>query len=182
MACLLVGHRNHSLMPDILRYCQHIVCFELLMRYVLLLVEMNCRSWYFLFLSKECFRQMFQNCTSLKTVPQGFLPATTLAESCYRGMFENTAIERAPDLLVETLNANLWYQTMFNKCKSLNCVKCLATNAGDNNGETYTQNWMNEVPDDATRTFVRKTGAQWASGKNGIPSNSAIEDWPPTSA
>lgn len=131
-------------------------------------------------LSKECFRQMFQNCTSLKTVPQGFLPATTLAESCYRGMFENTAIERAPDLLVETLNANLCYQYMFNKCKGLNYVKCLATNAGDNNGETYTQNWMNEVPDDATRTFVRKTGAQWASGKNGIPSNWTIEDYPPT--
>lgn len=131
-------------------------------------------------LSTECFRQMFQNCTSLKTVPQGFLPATTLAESCYRGMFENTAIERAPDLLVETLNANLCYQYMFNKCKSLNYVKCLATNAGDNNGDTYTQNWMNEVPDDATRTFVRKTGAQWASGKNGIPSNWTIEDYPPT--
>ena len=123
---------------------------------------------------------MFQNCTSLKTVPQGFLPATTLAGSCYRGMFENTAIERAPDLLVETLNASLCYQYMFNKCKSLKYVKCLATNAGDSDGNTYTQNWMKDVPNDDTRTFVRKNGAQWASSIHGIPSNWRIEEYPPS--
>jgi hypothetical protein len=43
---------------------------------------------------------MFLNCTGLTTAPE--LPATRLAESCYRQMFSG--------------------------CKNLNYIKCLATN------------------------------------------------------
>ena len=48
-------------------------------------------------LAKNCFRQMFSNCSALTTSPD--LMATTLAESCYRGMFINCInLTHAPNI------------------------------------------------------------------------------------
>jgi hypothetical protein len=41
-------------------------------------------------LADSCYRQMFFDCTSLTTAPA--LPATTLADSCYHYMFYNTKV------------------------------------------------------------------------------------------
>ena len=79
-------------------------------------------------LSKGCFEDMFSHCTSLATIPNNLLPATTLAEDCYRGMFQYTNIEHAPDLLVEDISSSPnCYRYMFYSCKKLNYIKCLTT-------------------------------------------------------
>ena len=49
-------------------------------------------------LFNDCYRSMFQNCTSLTTAPE--LPATTLASYCYQSMFQG--------------------------CSNINYIKCLA--------------------------------------------------------
>ena len=68
-------------------------------------------------LSDDCYRCMFQNCTSLTTAPE--LHATTLAESCYAYMFFGcTSLIDAPELPSITL-AQTCYYGMFRGCTSL---------------------------------------------------------------
>ena len=60
---------------------------------------------------------MFSGCTSLVAAPA--LPATTLAQSCYRSMFTGCAsLVNAPALPATTL-ANSCYDSMFAGCSSL---------------------------------------------------------------
>ena len=64
-----------------------------------------------------CYREMFQGCASLTTVPK--LLATTLASGCYQQMFKGcTSLTTAPELPATTL-ANLCYNNMFYGCTSL---------------------------------------------------------------
>lgn len=68
-------------------------------------------------LSQYCYDGMFQHCTSLITTPE--LPATTLANWCYVSMFHYcTSLTEAPELPAITL-ANGCYQGMFRYCSSL---------------------------------------------------------------
>ena len=68
-------------------------------------------------LANYCYRYMFQGCTSLTQAPA--LPATTLAAYCYFGMFQDcTSLTQAPALPATTL-ANYCYQYMFQDCTSL---------------------------------------------------------------
>ena len=68
-------------------------------------------------LAYSCYYNMFSGCTSLATAPE--LPATTLAESCYNSMFEGcTSLQTAPELPATTL-ASSCYEYMFSGCKSL---------------------------------------------------------------
>ena len=68
-------------------------------------------------LADSCYRYMFQSCTSLTTAPE--LPATTLADSCYRQMFYGCSkLTTAPELPA-TLLATACYYNMFNGCTSL---------------------------------------------------------------
>ncbi len=117
-------------------------------------------------LSTACFQDMFSECKSLATIPDNYLPATTLAKDCYRGMFQSTAITKAPELLVETLSSN-WsncYRYMFYGCKSLSYIKCLATNPS----ASYTTNFTGGGVA-AAGTFVKKSNVTWPRGANGIP-------------
>ena len=71
-------------------------------------------------LAEECYRGMFQGCTSLTTAP--VLPADTLAAYCYYEMFKGcTGLTTAPALNATTL-ANGCYYSMFFDCTSLNTV------------------------------------------------------------
>ena len=64
-----------------------------------------------------CYSQMFCGCTSLTTAPE--LPATTLAENCYNGMFYNCrSLISCPQLPVTTLVSSC-YVDMFRYCTSL---------------------------------------------------------------
>ena len=65
----------------------------------------------------DCYRHMFDYCTSLTTAPA--LPATTLADSCYNSMFWNCdSLTSAPSLPATTL-ADSCYSVMFYGCDSL---------------------------------------------------------------
>lgn len=68
-------------------------------------------------LTERCYFGMFQGCTSLVTAPT--LPAETLAQFCYAAMFYGcTSLVTAPTLPATTL-ANQCYVNMFRGCTSL---------------------------------------------------------------
>ena len=74
-------------------------------------------------LAGSCYQQMFFNCTSLTTAPE--LPATTLARSCYYSMFYGcTGLTTVPELPAMTLQPNC-YQAMFYGCTGLTTAPAL---------------------------------------------------------
>ena len=74
-------------------------------------------------MAEYCYRYMFEGCTSLTTAPE--LPATTLANSCYNNMFKDcTALTTAPALPATTLDTSC-YRYMFNGCTSLTTAPAL---------------------------------------------------------
>lgn len=125
-------------------------------------------------LRKGCFQDMFAHCTALVNIPDNLLPATTLAVDCYRGMFQDTGLTRAPFLLVETLSWNDCYRYMFYGCKKLSYIKCLANNPST----TYTTNFTGGGVA-ASGTFVKAASATWPTGINGIPSGWTVVDETP---
>ena len=83
-------------------------------------------------LTEACYRGLFKGCTGLTRAPK--LPATTLAEFCYAGMFMGcTSLTEAPELPATKLEKGC-YVKMFEGCTNLKYVKCLANEnivAGD---------------------------------------------------
>ena len=72
----------------------------------------------------SCYRGMFYGCTSLLATP-AVLPATTLAENCYADMFGNcAALVYTADLPATTLAAGC-YSGMFQNCASLKNASAL---------------------------------------------------------
>ena len=68
-------------------------------------------------MASNCYKYMFQGCTSLIQAPA--LPATTLAGSCYSYMFYDcTSLIQAPALPATTLAGSCYYK-MFQGCTSL---------------------------------------------------------------
>ena len=111
---------------------------------------------------------MFQNCSSLTAAPA--LPATELANSCYRQMFRGcTGLTAAPELPATTLVQQCYYQ-MFSVCSNLSSVTCLATSGI--NESSSTTSWLNGAGSNVTgtKTFTAATSATWPEGNNGIPS------------
>ena len=93
-----------------------------------------------------------------------FLPATTLADNCYMGMFfKCTGLTAAPALPATSLTTSC-YNSMFYGCTSLKSVTCLATNISVTG---CTNNWLNNVATGGT--FYRAYGVAWSSGASGIP-------------
>ena len=81
-------------------------------------------------LANSCYKYMFYGCQSLTKAPE--LPATTLTDHCYGFMFPGcTSLTEAPELPATTL-ANYCYQYMFSGCTSLTKAPVLpATTLGD---------------------------------------------------
>lgn len=68
-------------------------------------------------LADNCYRNMFEECTSIAEAPE--LPATKLAPYCYYDMFSGcTALTEVPDLLAKELPEHC-YQYMFSSCEAL---------------------------------------------------------------
>lgn len=136
-------------------------------------------------MGQGCFMDMFSECANLATVPSDYLPATTLAVDCYRGMFQSTALTRAPDLLVEDIaNCGNCYRYMFYNCANLTYIKCLARNPWPtpnpvpNTSAPYTQNWVQKVTkNDQNRIFVRNDEmiTDWPTSDHGIPSGWTVK-------
>ena len=120
-------------------------------------------------LASSCYRNMFDGCTSLTTAP--VLPATTLTTSCYGSMFEGcTSLTTAPELPATTL-VNYCYNYMFQNCTSINYIKAMFTTTPTS---TYTGNWVNGVS--ATGTFVKNSAATWTDvGTYAVPSGWTIQ-------
>ena len=121
-------------------------------------------------LANSCYDSMFYRCTSLTTAPE--LPVTALANNCYRNMFwDCTSLTTAPVLPATTLVGGCYYY-MFYGCTSLNHIKCLATDISANN---CTTDWVSGVA--STGTFVKNSNmASWTEGNSGIPTGWTIID------
>ena len=117
-------------------------------------------------LTPHCYRALLANSPSLVVAPS--LPATTLAESCYRYMFQDASIVSSPDLLVETLVIDC-YEGMFDDCHNLNYIKCMAK---DISASACTFGWTQGVA--TYGTFVKDANTEWELGQNGIPTRWAI--------
>ena len=74
-------------------------------------------------LANYCYREMFTYCTALTTPPE--LPAKTLAELCYCLMFSGcTGLTTAPALPAKSLAKSCYFQ-MFNGCTALTMAPTL---------------------------------------------------------
>ena len=81
-------------------------------------------------LADYCYRNMFYYCTSLTSAP--VLPATTLEDLCYGSMFGRcTSLTSAPVLPATTL-ANSCYDSMFYGCTSLTSAPALPATTLEN--------------------------------------------------
>lgn len=117
------------------------------------------------------FYNLFYNCTTIKGVTSGFLPATTLSSYCYRYMFNGcTSLTTAPELPATTLVSNC-YLCMFANCSKLNYIKAMFTTKPS---YTYTTNWVSGVA--STGKFIKNSKATWnVTGVHGIPSGWTVQ-------
>ena len=115
--------------------------------------------------AKFCF--LFQNCSVLTSAPE--LPATTLADQCYYGMFLSCAnLESAPELPATTL-ANECYRGMFYECKKLSTVTMLALSTEITGKDLCVKNWLDNAGTTATsRTLKVKDEASYKALENNI--------------
>ena len=122
------------------------------------------------------FAFLFIMCTGLTSAENLMLPAITLAEACYGGMFNGcTSLTTAPALPAATL-AGACYSSMFNGCTSLNYIKCLAT---DISAEGCTAGWVDGVS--YSGTFIKNpTMNDWEiDSLDGIPEGWSVYDRDP---
>lgn len=100
------------------------------------------------------------------------LPATTLIKKCYDYMFLNCPnLTGAPELPAETL-ADYSYRGMFKGCSSLNYIKCLATDISATDCTNY---WVEDVASAGTFVKSASMSG-WTTGDNGIPTGWEVED------
>ena len=118
------------------------------------------------------FLQLFMSCAGLTDASNLRLPATTLSDGCYEGLFIScTNLTAAPELPAPTL-ANYCYSAMFFGCSSLSEIKCLAT---DISASSPCNGWVDGVA--ASGTFTKPSSmTSWPSGINGIPNGWSIID------
>lgn len=91
------------------------------------------------------FQYMFAGCTGLTSAQNLVLPATSLVTGCYRYMFQY--------------------------CRNLNYIKCLATNI---TAQTALNSWVQGVA--STGTFVKAQGVSWNTGVSGIPEGWTVQE------
>lgn len=123
----------------------------------------------------NCYKYLFYSCYDLIIPPK--LPATTLSDGCYYGMFSHTTntypwrLQYAPDLPATTLVKDC-YRNMFTGQTQLSSIKCLATSGINVNNST--NGWLSNVS--ATGTFTKAAGVTWPTGTSGIPSGWTVNE------
>ena len=112
-------------------------------------------------LANSCYYGMFSGCSNLTTAPE--LPATTLEIGCYANMFSGCSnLTIAPELPATTL-ANDCYAIMFKDCTNLNSITVAFTEW--DNGYTYI--WVSGVA--TTGTFTCPADLPEQRGDDYIP-------------
>lgn len=146
----------------------------------------------------NCFEGLFEDCITICSVSEGFLPATTLADDCYVRMFHGcTSLVNAPDLPATTLASFCYYEMfhgctslvnapelpaiylksrcyeyMFYGCSKVSYIKAMFTT--HINATDFTKNWVYGVA--STGTFVKNKNATWnMKGVSGVPSGWTIQ-------
>ena len=103
----------------------------------------------------NCYREMFNNCTSLTQAPN--LPATTLAAGCYWSMFSGcTSLIQAPALPATILKDNC-YSAMFQHCYALTQPPALPATTLADSCYSFMFSYCNsltQVPDLPATTLV----------------------------
>ena len=119
----------------------------------------------------NAFGQLFYQNSKVVSAENFSLPATTLAQNCYNGMFEEcVSLTTAPELPATTL-VNGCYSYMFFNCSSLNYIKAMFTTTPSTD---YTDSWVGWIT--GTGTFVKNSAATWdVTGDNGIPTGWTVE-------
>ena len=125
-----------------------------------------------------CYDGMFYNCTSLVTAPE--LPATTLAKNCYNNMFRGcTSLVNAPKLPATTL-ANSCYTCMFYNCKKLRTIYCKALYSSGTTMITTSigSNWLYGVTNNSSCKFYKNPNLTISTrGSNTVPTYWTILNW-----
>lgn len=111
------------------------------------------------------FYCLFRDNTTIIEVSPTFLPATTLSDNCYFGMFWGCeSLTTAPALPATELTESCYYY-MFQGCTNLNYIKMLAT---DISASSCLCDWVSGVA--STGTFVKNNDATWdVVGNSGVP-------------
>ena len=129
-------------------------------------------------LSENCYSGMFARCSALNDTPTE-LPALTLAKGCYSNMFEGCKISVAP-LLPATELVTECYAYMFNGCDELYQVTCLATTIKDTDTDC-TKYWLDGVSNNnpfGEPTFTKAKDVNWwTTGPSGIPSGWKVNEY-----
>ena len=79
------------------------------------------------------FASLFRNCSNIVSVSSNFLPATTISYGCYRNMFQNCTSLKVAPVLPASILENYCYSYMFQNCTNLRDIKMLATNISAHN-------------------------------------------------
>lgn len=109
------------------------------------------------------FTRLFSGLSQLVDASKLILPATTLTEGCYANMFSGCSLLTCgPELIAENLVKHC-YQNMFRNCSSLNYIKCMGTNIGNNSFMSWTESVSN------SGVFVYNKDVTWPKGNDGIP-------------
>ena len=114
------------------------------------------------------FCRLFQYNQLLRTAPE--LPASTLADYCYRSMFYGcSSLTQAPELPATTL-ADWCYYGMFNGCTKLSKVTILATSkVGENNS---LKDWLKDAGTQASsRTLTVADSEAYGKVESYLPDN-----------
>ena len=122
-------------------------------------------------LADYCYAGMFRDCSGLTAAPD--LPATTLAKGCYMNMFYNCTNLTAAPVLPATTLANYCYSALFKGCDKLNYVKCLATNI---DAKDCTDDWLNSVSSSGTFVKAPEMDKWTPDSESGIPSGWTVEN------
>ena len=123
-------------------------------------------------LAEYCYRGMFHGCTNLTSAP--VLPATTLADACYSSMFHGcTNLTSAPKLSAEKL-ADACYANMFSNCKKLSTVTMLAPASEINSSSRCCSLWL--ALDAGTDASSRTLKVQDADAYNALVDRGYLPD------
>lgn len=152
-------------------------------------------------LATSSYESMFDGCSSLAVLPDDFvLPAATMAKNCYKFMFRNSGLTKAPALKATTLAESCYYgmfagctslstssspvllpaskletncyMEMFNGATGVNEVICLAT---DRSASGCTTRWLQNVA--VSGTFWAPSGVTWGTGVSAVPTSWVKKDY-----
>lgn len=125
--------------------------------------------------TQYCYNRFFRDCTSHSVTFAEIKAPTLYAYSMNNMYYNNSVLERSPDILSNTATGNYVCGSCFQNCKKLKYIKCLFTSRSSSTGQT----WVASVA--SSGIFVKHINATWTvSGNNGVPSGWTIINYNPS--